>query len=272
MTPPTPAGHAGAFDLGDHEPQRRLLPGGHASSSSRRPSRSRWTADPFFGLVSVGPGQTAHATVNVTALDAGATRADSVPVHRRQHREFAVQATAQATFVVAPPPPPTRTGCAAIAERAGRAGRLLRQRQHRLHRRRARAPVSRRRPTVARVVERRAEPLARRLPADGVVERQRRAHRASTRTSGSPDRPSSIPATRHWSTTPIAWAEMAGHGRDPRPALVGPRACSAAAPRRTAASSSCPTRTRSTFWSEVAARYKGDGRVMFELYNEPHDV
>jgi hypothetical protein len=27
-----------------------------------------------------------------------------------------------------------------------------------------------------------------------------------------------------------------------------------------------------TFWSEVAARYRDDGRVMFELYNEPHDV
>jgi hypothetical protein len=27
-----------------------------------------------------------------------------------------------------------------------------------------------------------------------------------------------------------------------------------------------------TFWSEVAARYRHDGRVIFELYNEPHDV
>ncbi len=27
-----------------------------------------------------------------------------------------------------------------------------------------------------------------------------------------------------------------------------------------------------TFWSDVAARYAGDGRVLFELYNEPHDV
>ena len=27
-----------------------------------------------------------------------------------------------------------------------------------------------------------------------------------------------------------------------------------------------------TFWTEVAARYKGDGRVLYELYNEPHDV
>jgi len=26
------------------------------------------------------------------------------------------------------------------------------------------------------------------------------------------------------------------------------------------------------FWKEVATRYKGDGRVFFELYNEPHDV
>jgi aryl-phospho-beta-D-glucosidase BglC (GH1 family) len=27
-----------------------------------------------------------------------------------------------------------------------------------------------------------------------------------------------------------------------------------------------------TFWSEVATRYGGDARVLFELYNEPHDV
>jgi endoglucanase len=27
-----------------------------------------------------------------------------------------------------------------------------------------------------------------------------------------------------------------------------------------------------TFWQEVATQYKGDGRVLFELYNEPHDV
>ena len=27
-----------------------------------------------------------------------------------------------------------------------------------------------------------------------------------------------------------------------------------------------------TFWSEVAKRYRNDGRVLFELYNEPHDV
>jgi endoglucanase len=27
-----------------------------------------------------------------------------------------------------------------------------------------------------------------------------------------------------------------------------------------------------TFWSQVASTYKNDGRVLFELYNEPHDI
>ncbi len=27
-----------------------------------------------------------------------------------------------------------------------------------------------------------------------------------------------------------------------------------------------------TFWADVANKYKGDGRVIFELYNEPPDV
>src|SRR3954466_15727300 len=26
------------------------------------------------------------------------------------------------------------------------------------------------------------------------------------------------------------------------------------------------------FWQEVASKYKGDGHVLFELYNEPHDI
>ena len=33
-----------------------------------------------------------------------------------------------------------------------------------------------------------------------------------------------------------------------------------------------PDRNSVTFWSEVASRYAGDGRVLFELYNEPHNV
>jgi endoglucanase len=33
-----------------------------------------------------------------------------------------------------------------------------------------------------------------------------------------------------------------------------------------------PDRNSVTFWREVAQRYKNDGRVLFDLYNEPHDV
>jgi endoglucanase len=45
---------------------------------------------------------------------------------------------------------------------------------------------------------------------------------------------------------------------------------------QTTPSSGCQQRmadfNSKTFWSDVAARYKNDGRVLFELYNEPHDV
>lgn len=66
----------------------------------------------------------------------------------------------------------------------------------------------------------------------------------------------------------IQWAEMAGmdvildlHWSD-----KGNLALKPSAQQRMADANSV------TFWAQVAARYKGDGRVMFELYNEPHDV
>jgi endoglucanase len=33
-----------------------------------------------------------------------------------------------------------------------------------------------------------------------------------------------------------------------------------------------PDANSATFWAEVAAAYKNDGHVLFELYNEPHDI
>src|SRR5262249_4944209 len=67
--------------------------------------------------------------------------------------------------------------------------------------------------------------------------------------------------------TQIQWAEAAGmdvildlHHSDKGDYSV------TSAPQRMADSHSL------TFWQEVAARYKGDYRVLFELYNEPHDV
>lgn len=68
--------------------------------------------------------------------------------------------------------------------------------------------------------------------------------------------------------TAIAWAESAGmdvildlHWSDG--GVLG--ACGGCQQRM-------PDANSVTFWTEVATRYRDDGRVLFELYNEPHDV
>lgn len=65
----------------------------------------------------------------------------------------------------------------------------------------------------------------------------------------------------------VAWAEQAGldvildlHWSDRGDYTVMPGQQTMADPHSLA------------FWKEVAARYKDDGRVFFELYNEPHDI
>jgi hypothetical protein len=70
----------------------------------------------------------------------------------------------------------------------------------------------------------------------------------------------------------IAWAEAAGmdvildlHWSDA--GVLG--SCD---PAVTGCQQLMPDANSLTFWSEVAARYRHDGRVLFELYNEPHDV
>jgi endoglucanase len=71
--------------------------------------------------------------------------------------------------------------------------------------------------------------------------------------------------------TAIAWAESAGldvildlHWSDT--GVLGSCDPSGNCQQRMADANS------KTFWSDVAGRYKNDGRVLFELYNEPHDV
>ena len=59
-----------------------------------------------------GPGQTVHATINVSAFDAGASGPIPFQYLVGNTANFNLQATANATFVVARPPPPMRTGCA----------------------------------------------------------------------------------------------------------------------------------------------------------------
>jgi aryl-phospho-beta-D-glucosidase BglC (GH1 family) len=67
----------------------------------------------------------------------------------------------------------------------------------------------------------------------------------------------------------VTWAEQAGmdvildlHWSD----AGQPGSCSSGCQQLMADTNSI------TFWSELAAVYKNDGRVLFELYNEPHDV
>ena len=69
----------------------------------------------------------------------------------------------------------------------------------------------------------------------------------------------------------ITWAEMAGmdvfldlHWSD--------RGVLGSCPPSAGCQQLMPDANSLTFWSQVAARYQNDGRVAFELYNEPHDV
>ena len=71
----------------------------------------------------------------------------------------------------------------------------------------------------------------------------------------------------------VAWAEIAGmdvildlHWSDR--GLLG----SCVSTPTSGCQQQMPDNNSPTFWSEVATRYRNDGRVMFELYNEPHDV
>ena len=268
MSPATPPGTPVAFDLSINNPSGASCPADDFQFFGSLPFPL--SSDQQFGIVSVAPGQTAHATVNVTAFDAGASGPIPFQYFVASSANFSLQTTAAATFVIAPPAPPSRTGCAVDADPAGRARRLLRQRQHRVHGRRAPHTFPRRRPAVARVdVDGRAH-LAVGLSGDGDVEAERRAHRAEPGllAAGSPYfDPSYIDTLDN----AVAWAEMAGmdvildlHWSD-RGVLGG---CNPA----NGCQQLMPDANSATFWSQVATHYKDDGRVMFELYNEPHDV
>jgi endoglucanase len=71
----------------------------------------------------------------------------------------------------------------------------------------------------------------------------------------------------------VTWAEIAGmdvildlHWSDT--GVLG----SCVSPPTSGCQQQMPDANSLTFWSEVATRYRNDGRVLFELYNEPHDV
>jgi hypothetical protein len=274
QAPPVPAGTAVPFDLSVT----------NASSASCTAESFEYfasslpfplTVDSFSGILSPAPGKTAHATVNVTAFDEGVygpftfqyTVADTV--------SFALQATATATYVATappPPPPPSRTGCApAPTEPVAPGGYYVNGntvctgdgRAHLLH------GVDR--PSLewsSSGVNLSAADFQ--LMASWNANVVRIALNQDFWLAGSPLADPFYAATVD---TAVTWAEQAGmdvildlHWSD-----MGVLGSCVSTPT-TGCQQLMPDANSLTFWSEVAARYQGDGRVMFELYNEPHDV
>ena len=268
QTAPTPPGTPVPFDLSVTNPSPAVCP---ADSFQFYASSLPFplTTDTYFGTITAGPGQTAHATINISAFEAGAS--GPVPF---QYTVFgpggpSSTATAQATFVVATPPPPMRTGCASAPGPVAPGGYYVNGntictpdgRAHLLH-------------GVARMSlewNPAGENLSRgdfALMGSWNANVVRMGLNQDFWLAGSPLYDASYANTVD---NAIAWAEMAGmdvildlHWSDR--GTLGSCPPSAGCQQLMADANSV------TFWSEVAARYKNDGRVMFELYNEPHDI
>ena len=110
MTPATPPNVPVAFDLAITNPSGASCPVDQFQFFGQLPFPL--TADQQFGFVSAGPGQTVHTPINVSAFDAGATGPIPFQYFVANTANFNLQTVASATFVIAPPAPPMRTGCA----------------------------------------------------------------------------------------------------------------------------------------------------------------
>ena len=130
-------------------------------------------------------------------------------------------------------------------------------------RRASQAPVPRRRSPLAQVEPHRRGPLRGRLHRHDRVARQRGARRPEPGLLAHRARRSTRPATR-----PGRHGGAVGRGRgderDPRPPLVGPRRL-----QHDARPAAHGRRALARLLDRVAGRYRSDGRVFFELYNEP---
>jgi hypothetical protein len=227
-------------------------------------------ADQTFGFLSVAPGQTGQITINVSGANAGITGPLSFQYTVADESNFALQATAGATLVLTAPPAPARTGCLPVAPPTvapggyyvnGNTVCTFDGRAHLFH------GVDR--PSLewnsgGQNLSRGDFALMGSWNANVV----RVGLNQDFWLAGSPYFDASYASTVD---SVISWAEMAGmdvildlHWSD-QGVLGG---CNP--------SNGCqqlmPDANSQTFWSEVAARYLNDGRVMFELYNEPHDV
>ena len=176
MTPPTPPNTSVAFDLAITNPSGASCPADTFEFFGQL--GYLLAADQTFGYLPIGPGQTVHVPINVVAFDSGVTGPIPFQYGVVNAAKFDLQATASATFVVAPPPPPTRTGCAPTPTAPVAPGGYYVNgntvctadgRAHTFH------GVDR--PSLEWIVDGRAHRAAG-LPADGDLERERRAHRA----------------------------------------------------------------------------------------------
>jgi endoglucanase len=267
--PPTPAGIAVPFVLSVKNPSSAsCATGSYEFFASSLPFPLQ--ADQTFGELAVAPGTTAQTTINVTASDVGATGPLTFQYTVADETNFNLQATASATMVVTTPPPPSRSGCLAKSPATVAPGGYYVNGNT--------VCTSDGRAHLFHGVDR---PSLEWNPAGENLSRGDFALMGSwnanvVRIALNQDfwLPGSSLYDASYSftvDTAIAWAEMAGmdvildlHWSDQ--GVLG--SCQPAA----GCQQLMPDANSQTFWSEVAARYMNDGRVIFELYNEPHDV
>jgi hypothetical protein len=268
MSPATPPGTPVAFDLSITNPSGASCPADDFQFFGSLPFPL--SSQPQFGIVSVAPGQTAHTTVNVTAFDGGASGPIDFQYFVANGTNFSLQTAATATFVIAPPAPPSRTGCAVTPTPPVAPGGYYVNgntvctgdgRAHTFHG--VDRPSLEWMSTGEHISLSDFQVMATWKP--NVV---RIALNQDFWLAGSPYFDASYIDTLD---NAVAWAEMAGmdvildlHWSD-RGVLGG---CNP----MNGCQQLMPDANSATFWSQVAAHYKDDGRVMFELYNEPHDV
>lgn len=273
-TPPTPAGTTVPFDLAITNANDATCPATtyQVFATGFPPGLS---VDPFFGTVTVATGGTAHFPVNVTSDPFALEGAYTFQYIVGDSASFDLSAFVQATYVVAPPlppPPPTKTGCAATPPVAvapggyyvnGNTVCTAEGRQHLFH------GVDR--PSLEWDSNGVNLSLADfRLMAGWNANVVRVGLNQDFWIADSPLANPSYPSLVD---SVVRWAQIAGldvilelHWSDQ--GVLG--SCSPST--GLGCQQLAPDVNSIRFWSEVAARYKDDGRVMFELYNEPHDV
>jgi endoglucanase len=268
MSLPTPAGTAAAFDLAVTNPSDPLCPvDSYQLFGSFPPPIS---GDLNIGFLSVAPGQTAHQIVNVSAAEEQSPGPYPFRYYVLDTAQFALQAFAQATLVVTPAAAVTATGCAVTPAPPVAPGGYYTNgntvctadgRAHTFH---GVDRPSLEWSSVGLDISRGDFALMSTWNANVVRIALNQDFWLPGSSLTDPQYPALVDDA-------VAWAEMAGmdvildlHWSDR--GVLG--SCNPAG----GCQQLMPDANSSTFWSQVAARYKGDGRVAFELYNEPHDV